>query len=756
VPAMPYAIVRRATVPLLLLAAACFSDDLPRVVNADAQPLKLHVQRLREAFETLGEPLAPAVLSKLDAAAKTADPHEAAALIQSALDPLCLAGVQINPESRVKVSPGPAPRDLLEQGWRLFLVKVQNDAGVTAALRVNSPQAQPLAGSPADQVEDRWLAAALFGDRPLEKSLSGAKLEYRLLQLYSRDPGKRSALLSFDIGQGSQDLGFRSDLTLTFDAAPASSFTFHVADENGKPSMAAFVIRDGQGRVHPSQSKRLAPDFAFHPQVYRADGEQIKLPAGRYAVEVTHGPEYLAQKKELVVGASGGAIDVKLHRWIDPSLLGWYSGDHHIHAAGCAHYTNPTEGVKPADMERQITGEDLKIGAALTWGPCFDYQKQFFTGAEDKASLFPYLLRYDVEVSGFGSHQSGHLVLLNLKNQIYPGGDSDKHWPTLCLSTLRWAKAQGAVVGPARSGWGLAQKGTTLPTYEVPPFDGIGACEYIADVTHLVPGLDGKPVPAVDFISTVDTPYTNELNIWYHTLNCGYRTRVSGETDFPCIYGERVGIGRAYVKLDGKLSYEAWCLGVRAGRAYVGDGRSHLIDFTVNGVELGTRESEVKLAAPGSVKVTAKVAALLPEKPDPAMRNLQPGDRPYWHVERARLGDSRQVKLELLVNGYPVAAQPVDADGQLRDVAFDAKIDRSSWVALRILPSSHTNPVFVIVEGKPIRASKRSAQWCLDGVERCWSQKQRFIAPGEMEEAKRVYDHARQEYRRILAESEVD
>ena len=73
-------------------------------------------------------------------------------------------------------------------------------------------------------------------------------------------------------------------------------------------------------------------------------------------------------------------------------------------------------------------------------------------------------------------------------------------------------------------------------------------------------------MPAVDFISTVDTPYTWELNIWYHTLNAGFRTRISGETDFPCIYGEKVGLGRSYVKLDGKLDYDAWCEGIRQGR----------------------------------------------------------------------------------------------------------------------------------------------------------------------------------------------
>ena len=91
----------------------------------------------------------------------------------------------------------------------------------------------------------------------------------------------------------------------------------------------------------------------------------------------------------------------KVQRWIDPAQLGWWSGDHHIHAAGCAHYNNPTEGVHAPDMQRHIMGEDLKVGSNLTWGPCFDYQKQFFTGKDDKVSQYPYLLRYDVEVSGF-------------------------------------------------------------------------------------------------------------------------------------------------------------------------------------------------------------------------------------------------------------------------------------------------------------------------------------------------------------------
>lgn len=108
--------------------------------------------------------------------------------------------------------------------------------------------------------------------------------------------------------------------------------------------------------------------------------------------------------------------------------------------------------------------------------------------------------------------------------------------------------------------------------------------------------------------------------------------------------------------------------------------------------------------------------------------------------------------MELIVNGYAVARQIVDANGSLQNLSFETRIDKSSWVALRILPSSHTNPIFVLVNGKPIRASRRSAQWCLDGVERCWSQKERFIKSDELEDAKHAYDHAREVYRQLVME----
>jgi hypothetical protein len=752
---------------LLNISAGAAGGTLPLVTGVEQQPLAAQVKRIVEALDYLGAPMSPNERQQLERANSLKD-AAAVEAIQTVLDAHCLVGVDITPEMRVKVAQGPASPELTEQGWRTFLIKVNNQAGATAELRVVSPNAQSVHDSswkktesddfyrkrgqrePKLSKDQLWLDLETLNKQPLKKELSGLPLEYRIVSLYSRDAGRREAKLAFNVGQGTQDLGFRSEVDVLFHCVPAHEVKLHVLDEDGQPVTAMFIIRDSQQRVYPSQAKRLAPDFAFHPQIYRADGESITLPQGEYDVEFTRGPEYLTRHEKLEVKGGAQTADFKLERWIDPSKLGWWSGDHHIHAAGCAHYTVPTEGVLASDMYRHCQGEDLKVGCNLTWGPCFDFQKQFFTGKDDAVSRFPYLLHYDIEVSGFGSHQSGHLVLLRLKNEIYPGGDSDKHWPTLCLNTLRWAKKQGAVCGPAHSGWGLEVDTAELPNYIVPPYSGIGANEYIVDVTHDVPGPDGKPVPAVDFLSMVDTPSVWELNMWYHTLNVGFRTRISGETDFPCIYGERVGLGRSYVKLDKKLTYEDWCEGIRHGHNYVSDGRSHLLDFKINDAAMG--ENELKLAEPGAVRVTARVAALLEEKPNPELQKRPYSEKPYWDIERARIGETRQVPVELIVNGSPVARQAILADGKLQDISFETKLEKSSWVALRILPSSHTNPIFVLVDGKPIRASARSAQWCLQGVDKCWEQKQKFIKADEMADAKEAYEHARVTYRQLLAE----
>ena len=752
------------------LAAACGRDATAAggrvATSVEMQPLAAQVRRLIEALDYIGAPLGSDDRQAIDAAMREVDAAQATGAIERVLDKYVLLDVEINPESRVHTTQGPARPDVVQSGWRTFLVKVHNAAGVTAPLKVESQQAQRVfsrgpngfAISPRPEqtistsdITDRWLDVSLFDKPPLTPTLSGLQLEYRIIQVYSRDAGKREASIGFNVGQGTQDIGFRSDVPVLFTARPAVDVTLRLRDEAGNATVASLLVRDAQGHVYPSQTKRLAPDFAFQPQIYRADGEHLTLAPGSYTVACTRGPEYLVDTQTLTIaeGATAATFNCNLRRWIDVASKGWFSGDHHIHAAGCLHYETPTIGVMPQDMMRHILGEDLNIGSVLTWGPGYYFQKQFFSGSDHPLSQRDHLMHYDVEVSGFPSSHCGHLVLLRLKDQDYPNAKQLEDWPTWDLPVLQWAKSQGAVVGFAHSGWGLEVKTDTLPNYEMPKFDGIGANEFVVDVTH----------NAVDFISTVDTPSVWELNIWYHILNSGFRTRISGETDFPCIFGDRVGLGRSYVQLlQQQLGYGPWVDGIRAGRAYVSDGRSHLLDFRVNDRLVGMENSELRLDRAGTVHVTATVAARLDESAstNAAVREQSYDKKPYWDLERARIGQTRTVPVQVIVNGEPVATTTLVADGTPRPLSWDVPVTRSSWIALRILPSSHTNPIFVVVDGKPIRASKRSAEWCLRAVDQCWTQKEPKIAAAERDAASRAYDHARDVYRQIIAQSDRD
>src|SRR4029079_5373567 len=100
---------------------------------------------------------------------------------------------------------------------------------------------------------------------------------------------RREAALSFDVGAGTQDLAHRAGVSVLFTCRPSVPLTLEVSEERGRPAVAGFVITDRDGRTYPAKAKRLAPDFFFHPQIYRKSGESVSLPPGRYQVAVSRG-----------------------------------------------------------------------------------------------------------------------------------------------------------------------------------------------------------------------------------------------------------------------------------------------------------------------------------------------------------------------------------------------------------------------------------------------------------------------------------
>jgi hypothetical protein len=411
-------------------------------IAVEAQPLAANISRLSEALVYLGAPLSADLQAALEKAAQARD----ARTLQELLDTRVLLAVHINPETRVKVARGPAAAVLQQAGYTPVIVKIVNESRSTQPLRIGSPQAGPvyagmsqLSGDRMQQqhlrqnenVErrtDRFLELEMYTAAPMTTHLSGLDIEYAIALIYSTESGRREATITFDVGQGTQDLGFRAEAPVLFTVNPAVAVRLRVLDHDGTPTTGRFQFVDQQGHVFPPQAKRLAPDLFFQKHIYRADHDEVLLPPGRLTMLFGRGPEYRWISRPITVtrsatSANGGAqraddITVRLERWIDPQAHGFYSGDHHIHGSGCAHYTSPTQGVNPADMFRQIKGEGLNVGSVLTWGPGFDHQKQFFAPTADPRSEPVTLMKYDIEVSGFGSQALGHVVLLNLKEQI--------------------------------------------------------------------------------------------------------------------------------------------------------------------------------------------------------------------------------------------------------------------------------------------------------------------------------------------------
>ncbi len=772
----------------LLLSGPTPAADKLDIQQVEGQPLGENAKRLLDALDFLGTPLAKDTADAVRAAANDKD----ATKLQQLLDPHVLVQVTISPESRVKAARGPAEVKLQQHGYVPVLLKVVNEGTVKGKLNMTSPQAGPVFSGGFSNIAKgdtkRFMEVEVYRGRPMTESLSGLKVEYVLGLLYSTEAGKREVTLAFDVGQGTQDLGFRAEVPILFDVRPAIPVKLKVTDFDGQPTTGRFTFRDRAGHVFPARHKRLAPDFFFQDQVYRHDGESVLLPPGEFTMTYGRGPEYKQVQEKLIVPEKGEAkVEVKLERWINPMDYGWYSGDHHIHAAGCAHYTNPTEGVFAKDMFRHVKGEGLNVGCNLTWGPCYDFQRQFFEPTINKISEPLTVIKYDIEVSGFGSQALGHVCLLNLRDQTYPGSDgtATKGWPTWTTPLMKWAKAQGAVTGYAHSANGLiindptrsarqllslydkngdgllnkdeaakvvlpegfaaidkdgdgqlsvreladsvARNRDKLPNLVVPPMDGIGAQEICVTVSQ---GL-------CDFISAMDTSRVPEWNCWYHIMDCGLPLKASGETDFPCISGSRVGQGRVYVQLGkvDKIDFGAWCEGLAKGRSYVSDGYAHALEFTVGGKPAG---GDVALSAPGKVTVKAKVAFA--------------SELPLGTSVGAVTPPGKTRKVEVIVNGVAVASREVPADDKPHDISFEVPVERSSWVALRHFPQLHTNPVNVLVGGRPIRTSRKSALWCAATIEQLWAVRQNNIAKPERAEAEATFHKAIEAYRKIAAE----
>src|SRR3954465_7522368 len=87
----------------ICLISPCFAaeDKWPIVSKVEQQPLVAATERLIQALEFIGAPLGADDRKALDEAFKLPKESACTAAIQKVLDKHCVAGVGVNPESRV-------------------------------------------------------------------------------------------------------------------------------------------------------------------------------------------------------------------------------------------------------------------------------------------------------------------------------------------------------------------------------------------------------------------------------------------------------------------------------------------------------------------------------------------------------------------------------------------------------------------------------------------------------------------------------
>lgn len=326
----------------------------------------------------------------------------------------------------------------------------------------------------------------------------------------------------------------------------------------------------------------------------------------------------------------------------------WVPSDVHVHGMGCG------VRVGPAELADVLRRQQIRVAAALVWGWGYE-DAEHFTGRDHPLSTPDLILHYDLEVSRFAAAKAGHLILLGLDSLAF--SEDVFEIPQSGVPIVEWARRQPrALVGMAHG-----QYWPSDGSFPLPPG---GCCVPWEVVVHAARGR-------LDFLSMDRTwdegPGT--FRLWKALQNAGLRVTLAGGSDWSCLTERFEGDTlRSDVIVEGPLTYESWLQAIKAGRSTSASGVGNRLNLRVEGRRLG---EELPLPAPREVMVTIETAGAAAE-------------------------------VEVLVNGEVAARVPVGAGFQVAQLRVP--VARSSWIAGRSRYAL-TNPVYVIVEGKPVRGS---------------------------------------------------
>lgn len=368
-----------------------------------------------------------------------------------------------------------------------------------------------------------------------------------------------------------------------------------------------------------------------------------------------------------------------------PQPAGWYSGDIHVHK-NCGDETVIQESELPKMMEANDL-DVISLLADMGNGEVkyseADLKK--INGRDAAESTAKRIVHWDAEwhwdatYSNF-SHQAlgGHLVLLGLK-------EGKQIWAESPYKILDWAAKQNAVKGFCHLQYlndSIQNELNCCIPIDYPVEAALGNIDFVAEDVY------GTSSPN-------NGNYNSEaaISAYYKLLNCGFRLGLAAGTDYPCNSKEALGKLLTYVQVKDKLTYAKWIEGIKKGKTVVSrNGNKEFIELKVDGKSLPG--DQIKTTGKRQVDIQVKWTSTVP----------------------------LTGAIELVSNGKVIASQKSTVSpGNAVVFKTSHVFDKSSWLCARRMDAtehvSHTAPVYVLVNDKPIRASADDAEFFVGWID---------------------------------------
>ena len=307
----------------------------------------------------------------------------------------------------------------------------------------------------------------------------------------------------------------------------------------------------------------------------------------------------------------------------------------------------------------------------------------------------------------------GHIILLGLK-------EAHQIWDESPYKILEWAKKQDAIGGFCHMQYlndQIPNKLTCCIPIDFPVEAALGTIDFLMEDVLLNDAA---------------------VNAYYKLLNCGFRLGWAAGTDYPCNNSKPLGSLLTYVQVkDAPVTYRKYIEGIKNGRTVVAlNGHTEFLDLKVN--RNSTPGDEIKLKNKGTVTIEVK-----------------------WTAIKELTG-----RIELVSNGKVVASQPGTAKpGEPLILKATQEFTKSGWICARRMDEkghqSHTAPVYITVNNKPVRASAEDAEYFVKWIDNILNN----IAPGEawnhffthdFATVQNRYREAREIYSKILIDAQAN